>query len=185
MAHSVVNYGVRGCFLLVLQPNVEELGRPIANEEIKNAVFAMAPLKSLGLDGIHALFYQRKWSIVGESICDFVRRVFEENLWHEDLNHTILVLLSKVGNHEFIYQLRSISLCNVIYKVITKVVVNQLNPFLPIWVVRNQTSFVSGRTIVDNVVVAKEVGFQKGQMPLKINLKKAYDHLEWDFIVIP
>lgn len=70
------------------------------------------------------------------------------------------------------------------YKLLTKVVINRLKPVLPHLVVENQTSFVGGRHIMDNVVIAQEVvhlmQIKKGKrrwMAIKIDMEKAYDRL--------
>ncbi|KAL4304484.1 hypothetical protein GQ457_10G003160 [Hibiscus cannabinus] len=182
-------YAVRGKFPTLASVCLESLGLKISNEEIRRAFFDMAPLKAPGIDGIHAAFYQRNWQIVGDSVCRFIRAVFEDNHWHSDLNRTLLVLLPKVSTPEHIIQFCPISLCNVIYKTITKVIVNRLKPYMPDWVTENQTSFVPRRSIVDNVIIAQEIMHsmskktgRKGWMAVKVDLEKAYDRLEWSFI---
>lgn len=75
------------------------------------------------------------------------------------------------------------------YKVLTKVLVNQLKAVMPKLITENQTSFVGGRHIMNNVVIAQEaihsMRVKKGRlswMAIKINIEKAYDRLRWDFI---
>lgn len=70
-----------------------------------------------------------------------------------------------------------------------KGIVNRLKPVMPLLVAENQTSFVGGRYITDNIVVAQEIIHsmrvrkgKKGWMAIKIDMKKAYDRLRWDFI---
>ena len=84
---------------------------------------------------------------------------------------------------------RPISLCTVAYKTVTKIIANRLQLLLPNLIGPNQTSFVPGRHIVDNIVVAQEVVHsmrrktrRKGFMAIKVDLEKAYDRLWWDFI---
>lgn len=105
------------------------------------------------------------------------------------LNKTLIVLISKVLGPEVVTQYRSISLCTVPYKVITKFIINRLKPIMPMLVTKNQTSFVKGRHITYNVVIAQKVVHstrvrkrEKGFMALKIDMEKAYEQLRWDFI---
>lgn len=86
-------------------------------------------------------------------------------------------------------QYRPISLCIVPYKILTKVIVNCFKLVMPLLVAKNQTSFVKERHITDNMIITQEVVHsmrlrkeRKGWMALKIDIKKAYDRLSWEFI---
>jgi hypothetical protein len=85
---------------------------------------------------------------------------------------------------------RPISLCNTIYKIVTKILVLRIKPFLPTLVSPLQIAFVAGRRGSDNVVIAQELIYTLGRkrrgnegfMVVKIDLEKAYDRLEWGFV---
>lgn len=62
----------------------------------------MAPLKSLGLNELHAQFYQTQWHIIGKSLILMVKRGFERGLIKEYLNKTMLVLIPKVAGLEVV-----------------------------------------------------------------------------------
>lgn len=83
-----------------------------------------------------------------------VRNAFENGVLEEYFNKTLLVLISKVVVPENVLHFKPISLCMVPYKVLSKVIVNWLKPFMSILVAENQTSFVGGRHIMVNVVIA-------------------------------
>ena len=72
------------------------------------------------------------------------------------LNHTHIVLIPKFKNHVKMSGFRPISLCNVIYKIIAKVLANRLKQVLPQIIASTQSAFILGRFIIGNVLVAYE-----------------------------
>lgn len=99
------------------------------------------------------------------------------------------MLIPKVASPEHIKQFRPISLCTVTYKLVTKVLVNRLRPFLRDLIAPFQTSFIPGRQVSDNIFLAQEVihtirksKSKNGLMAIKIDLEKAYDRVRWDFL---
>lgn len=109
----------------------------------------MAPLKALGIDGLHAQFYQTQWSVVGDSLEAMVQKGFNDRCVESFLNKTLLVLVPKVLDPELVMQFHSISLCTITYKVLTKVIVNRLKHVMHVLIAENQTSFVHGRHIIE------------------------------------
>ena len=118
-----------------------------------------------------------------------VSNIFDSRVISEFLNETLISLIPKCTSPESLSNFRLISLCNTIYKVVTKIIVGRIRPLLDKLILPNQTAFVLGRRGLDNVVVAQEfihsldknmgrVGF----MAIKVDLVKAYDRLEWSFI---
>ncbi|KAA3469529.1 reverse transcriptase [Gossypium australe] len=106
------------------------------------------------------------------------------------LNDTIIVLIPKIKEPVDLTNFRPISLCRVVYKIIAKVLANRLTETLPLCISQNQSAFVPGRIIHDNILVAHEMvhylqstknGPNKGFV-IKLDMSKAYDRVEWDFI---
>ena len=89
-------------------------------KEVKVALFQMGPTKAPGPDGMNALFYQKFWHIVGDSVVLAVLDFLNNGNMLLDINHTNIVLTPKVKNPERMFEFRPISLCNVIYKIISK-----------------------------------------------------------------
>ncbi|CAJ2645224.1 unnamed protein product [Trifolium pratense] len=165
------------------------LSAPISFVDCKKALFDMGPHKAPGEDGYPAIFFQYCWDIVGESLYKYVNQVWSNPSLISYINNTMLVLIPKVDRPEFVSQFRPIALCNVTYKIITKVIVNRIKPLLDGIISPYQSSFIPGRTIHHNIIVAQEMvhsmAKMKGKkmfMSIKIDLEKAYDRLNWNFV---
>lgn len=105
--------------------------RPFQRGEIEEALSEMQACKSAGPDGFPTLFYKNFWSMVGDDICGLVLNFLNNGTMPDDLNHTHVVLIPKIKNPTKMTDLRPISLCNVSYKLISKVLANRLKGFLP------------------------------------------------------
>lgn len=167
----------------------EYVAADFSPEDVKKAVQDMAPLKAPGPDGLHTLFYQREWSIVGESRVRLVNDFMHTGNLPEGINDTLVALIPKVPNPERVSEFRPISLCNVNYKIITKAMTTRIKEVMRSLVGQEQSSFVRERQITDNIIIYQEVmhGFhkkkgKKGMMAIKIDLEKAYDRLSWNFL---
>ena len=136
---------------------MNDIGAPIKLEEVKTAIFRMAPLKAPGLDSLHVVFFQNQWENVKDSVYKLISEIFMDPEKIRGINETNLVLIPKVDNPESFKQLRPISLCNVIYKVITKVIANRLRPCLSHLIAPNQCSFVPNRHSSDNIVITQAI----------------------------
>ena len=147
------------------------------------------PFKASGPDGFHAFFFQRCWLVIGEDVCNVVIQVLRGGPMPLGLNDTFITLIPKVPNVERVTQFRPIGLCNVVYKLITKCIVNRLKGVLSDMISPIQSSFVPGRQITDDVIIMQEVLHSMrrktgamGWMAIKLDLEKAYDRLRWDFL---
>ncbi|KAI8525452.1 hypothetical protein RHMOL_Rhmol13G0231200 [Rhododendron molle] len=167
-----------------------KLTRRVSDEEIKEAVFQLGALKTPGPDGFPGLFFQKFWGTVGEDVNEAVKRFFSDGFLFEELNETNMVLIPKVQSPESLSQLRPISLCNFCLKIITKILANRLKGILKFLISPNQSAFVPGRLIQDNIIIAHEAFHflhrkkkgKDGFMAIKLDFNKAYDRVEWDFL---
>ncbi|XP_050208579.1 uncharacterized protein LOC126657923 [Mercurialis annua] len=154
--------------------------------EIQKAVFSIHPYKSPGSDGFTAFFYQQYWDIVGPSVILAVQDFFQSGCMLRGFNHTSITLIPKIPIPLHVSDLRPISLCSIFYKIISKVLTNRLQQFLPILLPHSQNSFIKGRSIADNILVVHELfhymqhqtAMRNPFMALKLDISKAYDRLE-------
>jgi hypothetical protein len=85
----------------------------------------MAPLKALGPDGFNTGFYQKNWDILGPKVCKVVIFSLNNVVLHKNLNSTYIALIPKIKNPICVTDIKPISLCNVVYKIILKVLANR------------------------------------------------------------
>ncbi|XP_042956301.1 uncharacterized protein LOC122292146 [Carya illinoinensis] len=158
----------------------------LTSQEVKEAVFQMTPLSSPGPDGFPAQFYQSNWDHIQQEVLDFSLQVLNKGGPLKEVNDTFITLIPKVKEPKKVSDYRPINLCNVIYKVIAKVLANRLKAILPMVISHNQSAFVPGRLITDNILIAYETlhGMntwgrgKEGFMAFKLDMSKAYDRVE-------
>lgn len=106
------------------------LAQPYTSEEVGAAITEMAPLKAPSPNGMPFLFYQCYWSNVGMDITQAVLSSLNSSSILKSINHTFNTLIPKVQNPKRVMEFRPISLGNVIYKIVSKVIANHLKPWL-------------------------------------------------------
>ncbi|KAL0009842.1 hypothetical protein SO802_004950 [Lithocarpus litseifolius] len=161
-------------------------------DEIWNALHQMHPTKSPGPDGMSPIFYHKYWDVVGPKVIECVLKTLNSGVMPSGLNETFICLIPKVKSPQKITEYCPISLCNVSYKIISKVLANRLKRILAEVVNESQSAFMLGRLISDNVMVAFETmhcinGRRKGKDPLmalKLDMNKAYDRVEWRYLAV-
>jgi hypothetical protein len=159
-------------------------------KEVKTTFFQMFPTKAPGPDGFPAHFFQRNWELCGEEVTNSVLRVLRGEESPEGINKTFIVLIPKVAQPEDLGKFCPISLCNVIYKIASKVLANRLTIILPDIISEEQCAFVPSRLIIDNIITAYELlHFMKRNeakkhqhCALKLDMQKAYDRVEWNYL---
>ena len=164
-----------------------DLARPYTTKEVDAAIKEMAPLKATGPNGMPPLFYQTYWTNVGMDVHQAVLSSLNLGAILKSINHTFITLIPKVNNPEKVSDFRPISLCNVIYKIVSRVIANHLKPLLNSIISETQSAFTADRLITDNILIAFEslhhkktnCTGKKGFMALKLDMSKAYDRVEW------
>ena len=146
----------------------------------------MAPLTAPRPDGMSPIFYKSFSHIVGGDVMSVVLNALNFGAVPESLNSTFIALIPKVKHPKRVADFCPISLCNVVYKLISKVLVKRLKKFLASAISESQSAFLLGRLISDNVLVGfetlhylkRKTNGKVGQMALKLDMSKAYDKVE-------
>ena len=145
----------------------------------------MGPYKALAPNGIYVFFFQNFWGIVKTDVCNAVQAFFHSSSLLKVLNQTFITLIPKIPNFEEVSHFRPISLCNVFYKIILKVLANKLKPIMDSIITSYQNAFIKGRNISDNILLVREIidvirkkkGRRDSFRVLKIDMSKAYDRV--------
>jgi hypothetical protein len=174
----------------ITQDDNAKLLAPISKEELKEALFQMHPDKAPGPDGFNPAFYQHFWELCGDDIYEAAKEWLERGYFPSSLNETNICLIPKCENPSSMKDLRPISLCNVLYKMVSKLLANRLKGCLERCVSEEQSAFIEGRSILDNALIAIEVIHalkrktrgRKGELALKIDISKACDKVDWGFM---
>ena len=133
-----------------------QLEAKVIRKEIKVGLFAMEPDKALGLDGFMPRFLHVFWHIVKNDLQNMVLMSQAYQKIGGSMNSTFLALIPKEKGASDFNKFQPISLCNIGYKLITKVITNLLKGILPNIIPENQGCFVHGRYIVDNFILVQE-----------------------------
>ena len=136
------------------------------------------------------IFYKKYWNIVGCSITNMILNVLNNNMSMAELNKTNIALIPKTNNPKRMFEFRPISLCNLVFKLISKTLASRLKTFLPHIIKENQSAFTSDRLITNNVLMAFELMHflnhknegNESFMAAKLDMGKAFDRVEWCFI---
>ena len=168
----------------------QQLIKEFTSEEVLMALQQMHPTKSPKPDDMSAIFYKKYWSIVGNDVTKMALNVLNSNMSMVEINKTNITLVPKVKHPSKMSEFRPISLCNVAYKLIAKVLVNRLKAILPCIILENQSTFLFERLIIDNVLIAFEImhylnNKRDGKdnfMSIKLDMSKAFNRVEWGFV---
>ncbi|XP_074300110.1 uncharacterized protein LOC141631324 [Silene latifolia] len=174
----------------VTNDDADSLSKPFTAKEVHQAVFQMGPMKSPGPDGIPAIFYQRCWHLVKKDCTKAILSILNSGVVLKEMNRTFIVLVPKCDNPEEVKDYRPISLCNVFMRIVTKCITNRMQKVMGYLVGDYQNTFLAGRSISDNILLAHEaihkVNTHKhgkfGNVTFKADMSKAFDRVRWDFL---
>ena len=113
-------------------------------DEVEATLKQMHPTKTPGPDGMSAIFFQKYWDVVGNDIMRMVLNVLNSNMSIVDINRTNITLIPKINSPSKLSDFRPISLCNVVYKLVSKVIANRLKKHPPLDYIRKPKCFSLG-----------------------------------------
>ena len=172
----------------VTQSEAEKMCSVVSIDEIKEALKSIDDSKAPGPDGYTAKFFKSAWPVVGEDLCNAVKEFFNSGKILGEINATIISLVPKIKTPSKVSDYRPIACCNVVYKLISKILTNRLKHVLCRIISQNQSAFIPGRSITDNILLTQELlkgyGCKNGKerCALKIDIMKAYDTVSWAFL---
>lgn len=157
--------------------------------EIQSALMALGPNKAPGPDGFTAKVIQENWDAFGPSILSEVKNFFQTGVMKRQIGRSNLVLILKTDEANMVTQFRPISVCNILYKVISKVLSTRMKPLIDSLISISQSAFIPGREISDNIILFREIlhsfkqaGYKRKEFCLKVDLSKAFDRMDWRYL---
>eukprot|EP00253_Pinus_taeda_P021907 PITA_21907 len=130
------------------------LNKPVTKDEVSKVLKEMQNSKVLGPDGFNVDFFKACWSIVKQDILNVVEDSRMNKTILKAINTSFITLIPKQEATQTPDKFRPIALCNVVYKIISKVVANRLKPLLASLISVEQAGYVEGRQILNNIIQA-------------------------------
>lgn len=135
------------------------------------------------------MFYQHFCEEISPALTKLVNQAIETGSVHKSLLQAFMTIIPKKEAPKSAADFRPITLLNVAFKVISKVLVNRVRPIMCKLIGPHQNSFLTGRSTLDNVILTQEIIHnmnrrkgKKGLMVVKVNLHKAYESVDWNFL---
>eukprot|EP00253_Pinus_taeda_P032768 PITA_32768 len=172
---------------LVTREDNYNLNRPVNEQEVNEVIREMQNGKAHGPNGFNVDFFKECWNIVKQDILDVVDDSRKSKIVLKALNTSFIALIPKQENAMTLDRFIPIALCNVVYKIFSKIIANRLKPLLLTLVSEEQMGYVEGRQILNNIIQAHEMihSLKSNKQPgmiTQLHLEKAYDKLSWAYI---
>lgn len=160
----------------------------ITEEEIYAGLHSIWNDKAPCIDGYNALFFKLTWKIIKLEVILAVQSFFRSGKMHKPISCALISLIPKASSTSSVTEFRPIDCCSVLYKIISKMLANRLHCIIHTIISDNQTGFILGRKMTDNIILAHEIVkayARKNISPrcmMKIDIRKTYDSVEWSYL---
>ncbi|KAK1263132.1 hypothetical protein QJS04_geneDACA016228 [Acorus gramineus] len=171
----------------VTQSQNAKLIDTITSEEVKTSSLQPEVTQFPWLGWLPCALFQRFWPLIHHDLIQAVHHFFKHGHLLKQISHSFIALVPKSASTESLDGYRPISLCNTLYKILTKIMASRLQEVLPQTVNVNQPTFIKGRSIHHNILLAHElVNYLnkggKSRACVKIDLRKAFDSVRCQFL---
>jgi hypothetical protein len=157
---------------------------PFTEKEIKDALENMRPNTAPGADGLPVEFYKCFWEQIKGPMLEMFEKLHKGKLNLSRMNYGLISLIPKLKEANNIKQYKPICLLGVDYKWFTKVLTMRLTAAADSIISKTQTTFLSGRNILEGVVILHEMRRKKRKgIIMKLDFEKAYDNVAWPFLM--
>jgi hypothetical protein len=165
----------------------EKLVEEFTEEGVRSAVWECESTKRPGPDGVNFGFIKEFWEDIKDDFILVMTEFHTNDRIVKGVNCTFIVLIPKKKNPVNLSDFRPISLIRCIYKVISKVLANRLKKVIGSVVSETQSAFISGRQILDGVLIANEIVDEakrkkKEALMFKVDFVKAFDSVDLNFL---
>lgn len=169
------------------QDQVEYLNAPVTMEEIEGVLKWFKKDKSPGPDGWPIEFYIHFFELLGRDLLIAIEDSRKHDRIYDGFNSTFIALIPKIDHPISFHDYRPISLCNCIYKIISKIIAYRIKSILSVRIAKEQFSFLHHRQIHEAIGTAQEAMHSIKTKKLKctildIDLAKAFDHVNWTYL---
>ncbi|GJW81795.1 RNA-directed DNA polymerase, eukaryota, reverse transcriptase zinc-binding domain protein [Tanacetum coccineum] len=141
----------------VSSSDADDMTKAVTSKEIKEALFDIEDNKAPGPDGFSSKIFKKAWPVVGDDVCMAIKEFFHNWKLLGEVNATLISLVPKIETPTKVSDFRPIACCNVIYKCISKILTNMIKNSLCKVVSPNQSAFIPGRQITDNILISQEL----------------------------
>ncbi|XP_077246062.1 uncharacterized protein LOC143885910 [Tasmannia lanceolata] len=146
--------------------------------------------KAPGPDGFNGQFFQSFWYLISKDTTKAISHFFRSGKLLPKVNATNVTLIPKTSDASSPEMFRPISLCNFLYKLITKILANKLRLIMHKIISPNQSAFIKGRNIQDNILLAHDLVHNfhlksnVAGLCIKLDLKKAFDMIRRESLLL-
>ena len=172
---------------MILDEKASNLTCPVSLGEIAFALNSFKKDRSPGPDGWPVEFYLHFFDLIGQKLLSAMDSTRVLGLIPPSLNSTFLALIPKLDKPRTFADFRPISLCNLLYKLIAKVIAVRLKPFLDLGISQEQFGFLKGHQMTEPIGIVQEILHSvktknNCAFILKLDLIKAFDRVNWTYI---